>query len=149
MPALTKTEVCRLLPHAGSMCLLDEVERWDTSTIRCRAISHRDRENPLRHAGQLGIVSGLEYAAQAMGVHVGLLHRDRSTESQRSIGYVGGVRDVTLGVERLDDLSADLVIDATRLLEGDDSFMYQFAVTAGGVTALTGRASIFLKRVAS
>lgn len=149
MPALIKPEVCRLLPHAGSMCLLDEVERWDNSTIRCRALSHRDRENPLRHSGQLGIVSGLEYAAQAMGVHVGLLHRDRSTESQGSIGYVGGVRDVTLGVERLDDLSADLVIDATRLLEGDDSFMYQFSITAGGMPVMMGRASIFLKRVAS
>lgn len=147
MPALTKTEVCRLLPHAGSMCLLDEVERWDGSTIRCRAISHRDRENPLRHGEQLASVTGLEYAAQAMGVHVGLLRPDRSTEGL--IGYVGGMRDVTISVERLDNLSADLVIDAVRLLEGDDSFMYQFAVTAGGVTAVTGRASIFLKHVAS
>jgi len=34
MPALTKTEVCRLLPHAGSMCLLDEVERWDNSRLK-------------------------------------------------------------------------------------------------------------------
>lgn len=151
MPALIKTEVCRLLPHEGSMCLLDHVEQWDGSTIRCRAISHRDRENPLRHDGQLGIVSGLEYAAQAMGVHVGLLTRDRSSESEGKglIGYVGGVRDVTLGVERLDDLSGDLVIDATRLIEGADSFMYQFTIAAGGITALTGRASIFIKGMTS
>lgn len=147
MPALTRTEVCRLLPHAGSMCLLNEVEQWDGSTIRCRAISHRDRENPLRHDGQLGIVSGLEYAAQAMGVHVGLLRKDLSID--RMIGYVGGVRDVTIGVERLDELSEDLVIDATRLLEGDDSFMYQFTVTAGGASVMTGRASIFIKGTAS
>lgn len=147
MPALTKTEICRLLPHAGSMCLLDEVERWNGSTIRCRTASHHDHDNPLRHGGRLGIVSGLEYAAQAMGVHVGLLNRDRSTEGL--IGYVGGVRDVTLGVERLDDLSAGLVIDATRLLEDDDSFMYQFSVIAGGALVMTGRVSIFLKHGAS
>lgn len=147
MPELTKQELNRFLPHAGSMCLLDTVEGWDGSSISCRATSHRDPENPLRHMGRLEIVSGLEYAAQAMGVHVGLLNPDRPT--QGLIGYVGGIRDVTFGVERLDDLPADLNVETRRVFDGQDSFMYQFTLTAGDRVVLTGRASIFLKRVES
>jgi len=147
MPVLTKAEICDLLPHGASMCLLDAVERWDASTIACRAASHRDARNPLRRDDRLGVATGLEYAAQAMGVHVGLLHRGRPTEGM--IGYVGAVRDVTWHVDRLDELPEDLVIEAAQLLEGTDSFMYRFTVTAGETAVMAGRASLFLKRAAS
>ena len=59
-------------PHGESMCLLDAVDSWDDRTITCRTSSHRDHRNPLRAGGRLMITAGLEYAAQAMGVHVGL-----------------------------------------------------------------------------
>ena len=88
MPPLTKEELSTFLPHAGAMRLIDLVESWDAMTIRCRTRSHRDVANPLRQGGRLDAVTGLEYAAQAMGVHVGLLNRERSTDGL--IGYVGG-----------------------------------------------------------
>jgi predicted hotdog family 3-hydroxylacyl-ACP dehydratase len=145
MSALTKSEISGLLPHKGSMCLLDSVESWDEKTIHCRATSHRSPGNPLRHGTGLSAMAGLEYAAQAMGVHVGLLNPERSTN--RLIGYVGAVRDVTIGRERLDDLPGHLTIKADRLLEGEYSFMYQFRLSAEGVEIMAGRASIFLKQV--
>lgn len=147
MPPLTKEELSRLLPHAGSMRLIDSVESWDASAIRCRTRSHHDPANPLRHGTRLEAVTGLEYAAQAMGVHVGLLNRERSTDGL--IGYVGGVKDVVLSVDRLDECPAELTIDASRLFEGGDSFLYQFSISSGGHDVMTGRASIFLKYVQS
>jgi predicted hotdog family 3-hydroxylacyl-ACP dehydratase len=99
--------------------------------------------NPLRHGTRLEAVTGLEYAAQVMGVHVGLLDRTRSTEGL--IGYVGGLRDVVLDVDRLDECPAELTIDATRVFQGDNSFMYRFSISSGGRNVMTGRASIFLK----
>lgn len=147
MPQLTKEELSRLLPHAGAMQLIDLVESWDASAIRCRTRSHHDPANPLRHGTRLDAVTGLEYAAQAMGVHVGLLNRERSTDGL--IGYVGGVKDVVLSVDRLDECPAELTIDASRLFEGGDSFMYQFSISSGGHDVMTGRASIFLKYVQS
>ena len=143
MPQLTKEELNTFLPHAGAMRLIDRVESWDDARIRCHTRSHHDPGNPLRHGARLEAVTGLEYAAQAMGVHVGLLNRTQSTEGL--IGYVGGLRDVVLGVDRLDDCPAELTIDAMRLFEGDNSFMYQFAISSGGRDVITGRASIFLK----
>ncbi len=144
MPSLTKVELASLLPHAGAMCLLEGVESWDASTIRCRAVSHRDLANPLRRGAKLDVVAGLEYAAQAMGVHVGLL--DGRPPEGGSIGYVGSVRDVTFGMDRLDDCPGELTIDAARLFADDRSFMYRFAVSCHGREILAGRASIFLTR---
>lgn len=125
------------------MCLLDVVEGWDETVIRCRTATHRDPGHPLRHRGRLSVSAGLEYAAQAMGVHVGLLDRDCQTAGR--IGYVGSVRDVTFGVERLDDMTSDLIVEATRLAEGDQSYMYRFTVRLGDRTVIEGRASIFIK----
>jgi len=127
------------------MCLLDAVEAWDETTIRCRTATHRNPNHPLRSRGRLSVSVGLEYAAQAMGVHVGLLDRDRQTAGR--IGYVGSIRDVTFGVERLDDTVSDLIVEATRLAEGDQSYMYRFTVRLDSRAIIEGRASIFIKAV--
>ncbi|HEX7768340.1 MAG TPA: hypothetical protein VF443_16635 [Nitrospira sp.] len=127
------------------MRLLDAVEAWDETTIRCRTATHRDPNHPLRSRGRLSVSVGLEYAAQAMGVHVGLYDRDRQTAGR--IGYVGSVRDVTFGVERLDDTASDLIVEATRLAEGDQSYMYRFTLLLDGRAIIAGRASIFIKAV--
>jgi predicted hotdog family 3-hydroxylacyl-ACP dehydratase len=125
------------------MCLLDSVETWDDTTISCRTSTHRDQRNPLRARGRLTVSAGLEYAAQAMGAHVGLVDGIRRSENQ--IGYVGGVRDVTFSVTRLDDLAGDLTVDATRMVEGENSYMYRFTVSHSGLAIIEGRASIFVK----
>jgi predicted hotdog family 3-hydroxylacyl-ACP dehydratase len=138
-----KDEIARLLPHGESMCLLECVETWDDMTISCRTSTHRDRGNPLRFHGRLTASAGLEYAAQAMGAHVGLLDRDRRAKDR--IGLVGAVRDVIFTIDRLDDLEGDLTVHAKRMVEGDDSYMYHFTVTHGARAIIEGRASIFVK----
>ena len=127
------------------MCLLESVETWDELTISCRTSTHRDQRNPLRFRGRLTASAGLEYAAQAMGAHVGLLDRDPGTRER--IGLVGSVRDVLFAIDRLDDLEGDLTVSATRMIEGDGSYMYHFAVTHGANPIIEGRASIFVKAV--
>jgi len=143
MPVLSKHELNRLLPHAGDMCLLDSVRDWDVTGIRCSVRSHHDRRNPLRKAGRLDTICGLEFAAQAMAVHAGLV---RAPEEPRPvIGYLGGVRDLELGTRRLDDIAQDLEIEATRLLGDRSGVIYAFRVTAGGNVLMSGRASIFFR----
>jgi len=143
MPQLTREELAGFLPHSGAMRLIDCVESWDMSNIRCRTSSHHDPENPLRQHTQLDAITGLEYAAQAMGLHVGL--QDHPEAQKGMIGYIGGARDVRFLIERLDDCSSELIIDATRMFEDDRSFLYEFALSSGGRTVMTGRASLFLK----
>lgn len=125
------------------MCLLESVEAWDALTIRCLASTHRDRWNPLRFKGRLSASAGLEYAAQAMGTHVGLVGGNHRTEHR--IGLVGSVRDVVFVTDRLDHLDGWLLVNATRLVEGDQGYMYHFTLMHGVEKLIEGRASIFVK----
>ena len=144
MPIIGKADLCRLIPHGGAMCLLDTVEQWDDNQILCRSGSHRDRSNPLRQGDRLEALCGLEYAAQAMAVHVGLLE-ERGRKQTIAVGYLGAVKNLTLRAGRLDDVKEDLTVQATRLVGQVGSFIYTFRVSAGPQELLDGRASIFLK----
>ena len=143
MLIVDKAALCRLIPHHGTMCLLDTVARWDDSSILCTAASHRDAMNPLRRDNQLEAICGLEYAAQAMAVHVGLLEQGK--ERRLTVGYLGGVKNLMLRAIRLDDVKGDLTIQATRLVGEVNCFIYAFRVSVGREEFLDGRASIFLK----
>lgn len=70
MTLLNRYQIATLIPHSGTMCLLDFVERWDAKSIRCLTGRHRRRDNPLaRPEGGIGGVCVVELAAQAMAVH--------------------------------------------------------------------------------
>ena len=143
MQMISKAALCRLIPHHGTMCLLDTVERWDATSILCMTASHRDATNPLRRDNQLEAICGLEYAAQAMAVHVGLLPQEE--ERRLAVGYLGAIKNLTLRATRLDDLKGDLTVQATRLVGEGGSFIYAFRVLLERQELLDGRASIFLK----
>lgn len=143
MNPLKKDEIGRLLPHGESMCLLDSVENWDALTISCRTSTHRDERNPLRFRGRLTAAAGLEYAAQAMGAHVGLV--GGADRPAHSIGLVGSVREVIFAIDRLDHFDGPLIVNARRLMEGEQGYMYQFTVSHDALTLIEGRASIFVK----
>ena len=122
------------------MCLLHEVLEADADSIRVRAVSHRDPANPLREGGVLPALGGVEYAAQAMAVH-GALQDGRRGGAPRP-GMLAAVRDVELAVERLDDIAADLVIEAHCLLNESGRLLYRFEVRADDRALLHGRATV-------
>ncbi len=126
------------------MCLLDTVEQWDETSIICTASSHSDPTNPLRRDNQLEAICGLEYAAQAMAVHVGLLEEE-GEKQKTAVGYLGAVKNLTLQASRLDNVKEALTIHATRLVGQVGSFIYIFRVSVGRQELLDGRVSIFLK----
>ena len=134
--------ITRHIPHQGSMCLLDCVEAWDQQRIQCRASSHRAADNPLRADGRLGTACGIEYAAQAMAVHGALLAPPDSTLAR--VGYLVSVRGTQLHVPRLDDIVADLRVEATCITHSENNILYQFSVSAAGRLLLEGRAAVVL-----
>ena len=138
---LGKADIAGLIPHAGRMCLLDEVTAWDATTIRCLARSHRDPSNPLRAGAELPALCGIEYAAQAMAVH----GRLSSTVTERPrAGYLASVSDVVCAVRRLDDLDGDLVIEAEKRAGDEGRVQYGFTLTSNHEQILTGNATVVL-----
>lgn len=128
--------ICARLPHAGRMCLLERLEDWDEDSIVCIATSHRDPANPLRAHDRLHAVCGVEYAAQAMALHGGLLN---AADTTPAVGYLASVRDLKLDIEDLSGIAADLRIRAQRLSGDAGGFIYEFDIRADGRLLVSGR----------
>ena len=77
-----------------------------------------------------------------MAVHGALLAPRDSTGAR--VGYLVSVRGAQLRVPRLDDIAADLLVEATCITRGEDHILYQFSVSAAGRLLLDGRAAVVL-----
>ena len=142
---LDKTWIMAHIPHQGTMCLLDHITDWNTQLVRCNANSHRHSNNPLRLNGRLNMACGIEYAAQAMAVHSALLsyadNASNSPDIPRS-GFLVSVRGAKLHKTRLDNIEADLDVEATCIHSGGGNTLYQFTLHAAGELLLDGRAAV-------
>jgi predicted hotdog family 3-hydroxylacyl-ACP dehydratase len=135
-----REELCGLIPHAGRMCLLDEVLAWDDEHILCRSHSHRALDHPLRGEEGLSSLHGLEYGAQAMAVHGGLLAREQDEEI--GSGYLAALRQVELNVDWLHDIEGPIEVEATRLIGQGGQFIYEFRLHSEGHPLLRARATV-------
>lgn len=144
MPAapLPHEWIAARIPHHGAMCLLDSVLELDADRIVCSARSHADPANPLRAAGRLAAVCGIEYAAQAMAAHGAAL---RAGGGRPALGYLASVRKLAMHVERLDNIAAPLRIEAERAGADGDRVLYLFTLSADGRCLLEGRAAVLLE----
>jgi predicted hotdog family 3-hydroxylacyl-ACP dehydratase len=140
---INKAEIRTLIPHSGSMCLLDGVAEWDDRSIICISNTHRDPANPLRRDGGLSAVHAFEYAAQAAAVHGGL--RARSVGATVLPGYLAALRDARLYVMRLDDVALSLQVCAHRLFGEKANTVYECRVSAGDTLLAKGRITIMLR----
>ena len=140
---LSRAAIAALIPHGGSMCLLEEVLSSDEDGIVCRAVNHRDGNHPLREEGILHAVCGIEYAAQAMAVHGALTGRKAGGTRDRG-GMLAAARNVVFNVERLDDIADDLIVSARKLVAEGAWLLYAFSLHAGGKELVRGRATVSL-----
>ena len=137
-----RDDILALVPHAGAMCLWDEVVAWDATRIELRAGNHRDTAHPLRSEGRLRALHLCEYGAQAMAVHGGL--RAREGGGVASPGLLVALRGVTIHVDRIDDLPGPLEGVAEQLADSPASQQYAFQVRHAGTLLAEGRAAVML-----
>jgi predicted hotdog family 3-hydroxylacyl-ACP dehydratase len=141
---LDRDGIARRIPHSGSMCLLDRLESWDADAIHCATASHARPDNPLRTASGLLAPNLIEYAAQAMALHGGLL---APPDAEPSAGFLASARNVRSCVDRFDDIAGDLQIHARRLSGDSQQILYEFVVKdANGRHLSEGRAVVVLNK---
>ena len=139
---LERDGIAQRIPHRGSMCLLERLEGWDAETIRCSTTTHRQADNPLRTASGLLAPNAIEYAAQSMALHGGLLASEGATPSA---GFLASTRGVRTTVARLDEVEGRLQVEARRLSGDARQVMYEFWLRDGEGRALAdGRAVVVL-----
>jgi predicted hotdog family 3-hydroxylacyl-ACP dehydratase len=138
---LAKTDWAQLIPHAGTMCLLDAVLTWDERSIHAISASHSRADNPLRGPEGLHAVHLAEFGAQAMAVHAALLARASGVESARP-GRLVSLRDVQLSEEYVDHLDGHLDVHAECLYADEGGAQYTFRIEHHGRLLASGRAAV-------
>lgn len=139
---LVQAQIAELIPHSGTMCLLQALDAWDKQHIACRADNHRDPHNPLRTRSGLLAPNAIEYAAQAMALHGALIGLEAGVPA--TPGYLASTRGVQLHRLRLDDLPGELHITATRQAGDARQILYAFTVSHAGEPVAEGRAAVVL-----
>jgi predicted hotdog family 3-hydroxylacyl-ACP dehydratase len=142
--AIDRNTIEALIPHSGGMVLLDRVVSWDDSFIICQTRSHLDKSNPLRRAGRLSAVCGIEYALQAAALHGGLA----AGRTPQPAGFLAALRDVSLHADWLDHHAPGGLYVTARLErheEGGSIYLLEVR-SEGGAVLLSGRAIIALPR---
>jgi len=134
-------DIAALIPHAGRMCLLEDVLDWDASRVRCGTRSHVAADNPLRIGAALPAICGIEYAAQAAAVHGGLTVL--SGARPRS-GYLVSVRDIVCRCERLDVAGSRLIAEAALMMNDGSTALYGFSLYLDAAVAVSGRLMVVL-----
>ena len=129
-----------LIPHAGTMCLLDAVVEHDATRIHAISATHARADNPLRADGRLHAVALCEYGGQAMAVHGALLARERGGRARP--GYLVSLREVALHVEFVEGLPGTLDVYAEQLLDAGGSLQYAFRIEHQGRVLASGRAAV-------
>ena len=137
---IDRAAILALIPHAGSMCLLDSVVDWNADSIHARSERHRDPAHPLRHQGRLAALHLIEYAAQAMAVHGGLSAQAAGTRA--APGMLVSVRAVRLHVEQLDTIGEPLDIRSTRQVASGGGWLYSFEIAAAERALAEGRVAV-------
>jgi len=136
-----KAAIAKVIPHAGSMSLLDGVLECNAQRIRCISSTHRNADNPMRSGNELSALCAIEYAAQAMAVH-GVM--GGQIDKKPRAGFLASLRDVSCNSMRMDTLQDDLIIDAEKLMGDEARVIYQFSVHAGQNEIISGRATVVL-----
>ncbi len=141
MPVLPRSDWAHLIPHTGSMCLLDAVRTFDGSSIHATSESHLQAQNPLRGERGLHAVHLAEYGAQASAVHGALLARGRGIETVKP-GRLVSLREFALHIETLDSIAGALDVTAQCLYADDSGAQYSFRVEHAGTLLASGRVAV-------
>ena len=127
---LNQAQFAHLIPHAGSMMLIDQVDSWSDKHINCSTQSHLATDNPLRLDNSLSIMYLIEYGAQSMAIHGGLL------SGKSSPGFLAAVRGAHFHINSLDTISGSLHIKASAELKIENGAVYSFRITDSQDTLL-------------
>jgi len=139
-------DIRALVPHAGTMCLLEQVVDWNADGATVVTRTHQAAWNPLRRRNALSSICLCEYGAQAMAVHGALVAR--ASGKPVAPGLLVALREVELFVASVENLPGELRVEVERLSGGAGGLQYRFCVSHGGAAVALGRAAIIESRTA-
>lgn len=140
-------DIRALVPHAGTMCLLEKVVDWNEDAATVVTRTHQAAWNPLRRNGGLSAICLCEYGAQAMAAHGALVAR--ASGKPFAPGLLVALREVELFVASAEQLPGELRVEVERLAGGAGGLQYRFRVSHAGTVVALGRAAVIESRAAT
>ena len=136
-----KDEIRELIPHAGQMCLLEKVIEWDDNRIVCSGDTHQNSDNPLRNDQGLPITALIEYGAQAMAIHGGIMAKKENRKIQS--GYIATLRNVSItSVADASRIKTSLRVEAIKKMSSGGNMIYTFTVDTDQQRLICGQATV-------
>lgn len=136
---LNADEIADFLPHGRGMSLIEKVIDWQEQNINCIGLSHKDPKNPMFANGNLQSITLIEYAAQSVAVHAGLLNAKLGTQRP---AYIGGLKKIEIAAQYLPDRKTELRISATAELLSAGGAIYKFSISSDAELILSGRLTL-------
>lgn len=134
-----------LIPHAGDMCLWEQVLACSDTTITCSTTTHLKDNHPLHANGTLSHINLVEYGAQAIAIHGGLLALNQNLLNQNheqapaKVGYIASIKKIQFFQQ---DFTAepDIFVLAELVTSDENARLYQFEIqTAEKSTLCSGQ----------
>ena len=141
----TNSEIAALIPHKGTMCLLDSVLEATAEYIVCTTRSHARADNPLKRNHRLSALALCEYGAQAVAMHGGLAARAAGLPPHA--GLLVALREVQFEAQDIEP-TGTLEVRAQCMQTTTTAWQYQFAVKREGQLLVSGRVTIVQRRFA-
>jgi len=123
-----------IVPHSGSMVLLESVINWDATHIDCSAAAP-GAEHPLARQGTVPAVAAVEYGAQAAAVHGFLVEQPAVPHP----GMLAKLSDVQLHSSYIPTDRGPLSVNAQLLSRVALGCLYDFRVVCAGELVAHGR----------
>ena len=131
--------VAELLPHAGTMVLLDSVASVDDDDL-CAVVAIRP-DSMFCDGAAVGAWVGIEYMAQAIAAHAGWLARRRGDGV--TVGFLLGSRKYDAAVPRF-AVGTVLHVHAHRALQGDNGLgAFECRIEEEGSIVATATVTVF------
>lgn len=121
----TFDEINQLIPHEGEMCLWDSVLAFDEFSLRCRTARHLAKTHPLKTNGCLSKLHLIEFGAQSIAIHGGLLSQ-QGLKLPRP-GYLASVKNIHFGT--FNDQTPHIYCHSSQIMSDNQSKLYQFELT--------------------
>jgi predicted hotdog family 3-hydroxylacyl-ACP dehydratase len=143
---LPVADVGTLLPHAGPARFVESVVGLREDGIECAG--RIPPENALVRDGKVGVIVGVELAAQAAAVFEALRRRSRGERAPASPGLLVSMRDVQLARPEL--TAGAPLLASVRALGGKTALaLYEVLVSEDGALALQGTIGAYLPDAAT
>ncbi|WP_371870587.1 ApeP family dehydratase [Pseudoduganella umbonata] len=131
--------VAEVLPHSGSMVLLDRLVSVDNDDL-CAEVTIRP-DSMFCDGAAVGAWVGIEYMAQAIAAHAGWLARRNGDPVK--VGFLLGSRKYEAGVPAF-AVGSVLRVHAHRALQGDNGLgAFECRIDAGGSTVATATVTVY------